>query len=281
MKINEFAVLNESQVKEAPQGILKRTGLGIAKAFGSDKAAGKLETGKMANLIKKAFNKHLGSSGRESNAEELIKFLKINKYPTAGVEKMAQDMANKEKAKQQAKTMQKGPMAGDKQDGQQGKGPTAGDKQDGQQGNDDKIIQMPSQSDIRKFGGESVEEAELKSSQIDKLIMKAATDAYDVKSGYGGTGLGNLKGGGQDAGPAGGAPDDKAMQKALQRLRSETGITNANVAASALIKMAQGEQVPKQQREAVAPLLNAVGKAMADPNGVQRLLQLIKQTNKA
>jgi len=267
MKINEFAVLNESQVKEAPQGILKRTGLGIAKAFGSDKAAGKLETGKMANLIKKAFNKHLGSSGRESNAEELIKFLKINKYPTAGVEKMAQDMANKEKAKQQAKTMQKGPMAGD--------------KQDGQQGNDDKIIQMPSQSDIRKFGGESVEEAELKSSQIDKLIMKAATDAYDVKSGYGGTGLGNLKGGGQDAGPAGGAPDDKAMQKALQRLRSETGITNANVAASALIKMAQGEQVPKQQREAVAPLLNAVGKAMADPNGVQRLLQLIKQTNKA
>jgi len=71
------------------------------------------------------------------------------------------------------------------------------------------------------------------------------------------------------------------MQKALQRLKSEAGITNANVAASALTKMAAGEQVPKQQREAVAPLLNAVGRAMQDPNGVQRLLQLIKQTNKA
>ena len=261
MKINEFAILNEAQVKEAPQGMLKRAGLGIAKAFGSDKAAGKLETGKMANLIKKAFMKHLGASGREMNAQELIQFLKINKYPTQGVEKMAQDMANKEKAK----TMQKGPLAG---------------KDDQQAGGDDNIIQMPSQADIKKFGqGESIGEAEMKSSQIDKLIMKAATDAYDAKAGYGGTGLGSLTGGGQQGG--GGATDDKAMQKALQRLKSETGITNANVAASALGKMAQGEQVPKQQREAVAPLLNAVSKAMADPNGVQRLLQLIKQTNKA
>lgn len=262
MKINEFAVLNEAQVKEAPQGMLKRAGLGIAKAFGSDKAAGKLETGKMANLIKKAFNKHLGASGRESNAEELIAFLKMNKYPTQGVEKMAQDMANKEKAK----TMQKGPLAG---------------KDDA--GGDDNVIQMPSQSDIKKFGqGESIEEAELKSKQIDQLIMKAATDAYDTKAGYGGTGLGSLGGGGQQGGAQpGGAPDDKAMQKALQRLKSETGITNANVAASALGKMAMGEQVPKQQREAVAPLLNAVSKAMADSNGVQRLLQLIKQTNKS
>ena len=264
MKINEFAFLNEAQVKEAPQGILKRTGLGIAKAFGSNKAAGKLETGKMANLIKKAFNKHLGASGRESNAEELIAFLKMNKYPTQGVEKMAQDMANKEKAK----TMQKGPLAG---------------KDDQQAGGNDNVIQMPSQSDIKKFGqGESIEEAELKSKQIDQLIMKAATDAYDTKAGYGGTGLGSLGGGGQQGGAQpGGAPDDKAMQKALQRLKSETGITNANVAASALGKMAMGEQVPKQQREAVAPLLNAVSKAMADPNGVQRLLQLIKQTNKS
>src|SRR5210317_724964 len=107
MKINEFAIV-EPKVDEAPQGMLKRTGLGIAKAFGSKKAVGKLETGKMANLIKDAFMTHLGASGREMNAEELIKFLKMNKYPTQGVEKMAQDMANKEKAK----TMQKGPMGG-------------------------------------------------------------------------------------------------------------------------------------------------------------------------
>lgn len=267
MKINEFALINESQVKEAPQGILKRTGLGIAKAFGSDKAAGKLETGKMANLIKKAFMKHLGASGREMNAEELIKFLKMNKYPTQGVEKMAKDMANKEKAK----TMQKGPLAG---------------KDDQQAGADDNIIQMPSQSDIKQFGqGESIGEAEMKSSQIDKLIMKAATDAYDTKAGYSGTGLGSLTGGGQQGGSAGGqqqgGADDKNTKKALQRLKSDFGIENINMARDALNRLSNGEQVTKQQRDAVRPLISTLVNSFDDATSINKLLQLGKSVNKS
>lgn len=264
MKINEFAIV-EPKVDEAPQGILKRTGLGIAKAFGSDKAAGKLETGKMANLIKKAFMKHLGASGREMNAEELIKFLKMNKYPTQGVEKLAQDMANKEKAK----TMQKGPLAG---------------KDDQQASDDDNIIQMPSQSDIKQFGqGESVEEAEMKSSQIDKLIMKAATDAYDTKAGYSGTGLGSLTGGGQQGSSAGGQQggDDKNTKKALQRLKSDFGIENINMARDALNRLSNGEQVTKQQREAVRPLISTLVNSFDDATSINKLLQLGKSVNKS
>jgi hypothetical protein len=263
MKINEFAIINESKkVNEAPMGMLKRAGLGIASKFGSAKAAGKLETGKTANLIKKAFEKHLGATGGEASAEELIAFLKLNKYPTDGVEQLAKQMASKP----QKDAMPQGP-AGD-----------AGAEKD-----DEKILQMPSQAEIKKFGGgESIEEADIKGKDIDKLIMKAAQDAARMKSGMpmGGGQKGQSAGMGQ-AGASAGGIDNKAMQKALQRLKSEAGITNANVAASALTKMAAGEQVPKQQREAVAPLLNAVGRAMQDPNGVQRLLQLIKQTNKA
>ena len=264
MKINEFAIV-DPKVDEAPQGLLKRTGLGIAKAFGSDKAAGKLETGKMANLIKNAFMKHLGSSGREMNAEELIKFLKINKYPTQGVEKMAQDMANKEKAK----TMQQGPMGG---------------KDDQQAGDDDNIIQMPSQSDIKKFGGESIGEAEMKSSQIDKLIMKAATDAYDAKAGYGGTGLDSLTGGGQQGGGAGGqsgGADDKNTKKALQRLKSDFGIENINMARDALNRLSNGEQVTKQQRDAVRPLISTLVNSFDDATSINKLLQLGKAVNKS
>jgi hypothetical protein len=264
MKINEFAIV-EPKVDEAPQGILKRTGLGIAKAFGSDKAAGKLETGKMANLIKKAFMKHLGASGREMNAEELIKFLKMNKYPTQGVEKLAQDMANKEKAK----TMQKGPLAG---------------KDNQQAGDDDNIIQMPSQSDIKQFGqGESVEEAELKGSQLDKLIMKAATDAYDTKAGYSGTGLDSLTGGGQQGSSAGGQQggDDKNTKKALQRLKSDFGIENINMARDALNRLSNGEQVTKQQRDAVRPLISTLVNSFDDATSINKLLQLGKSVNKS
>ena len=43
MKINEFAIV-EPKVDEAPQGMLKRAGLGIAKAFGSDKAPMQIPT---------------------------------------------------------------------------------------------------------------------------------------------------------------------------------------------------------------------------------------------
>ena len=246
MKINEFAIV-DPKVDEAPQGILKRTGLGIAKAFGSDKAAGKLETGKMANLIKKAFNKHLGASGREANAEELIKFLKINKYPTAGVEKMAQDMANKEKAK----TMQKGPMGGDDEEGE------------------DNRIQFATPDEIKKSSGESVEEAELKGSQIDKLIMKAATDAYDVKAGYGGTGLGSLTGGNQGG-------DEKTISNKWKGL----GVKNPNVADEAFKDLLAGKQLQGNKKQAAMQIATSLQKVLADPKAEQQLITLLRKYNK-
>ena len=257
MKINEFAIV-DPKVDEAPQGFLKRAGLGIASKLPGDfghRAKGKLLTGKMANQIKQAFMTHLGASGREANAEELIKFLKLNKYPTQGVEKMAKDMANKDK-------FQKGPMAG----------------ADDEEGEDNRI-QFASPDEIKKFGTESVEEAELKGSQIDKLIMKAATDAYDVKAGYGGTGLDNLKGSNQGGGQSGG--DDKETKKALQRLKSETGIENVNMAVQALNKLSTGKQVTKQEINAIAPLLSGLVNSLQDPQGINKTLQMMKQGNKS
>ena len=258
MKINEFAIV-DPKVDEAPQGFLKRAGLGIASklpgSFGH-RATGKLQTGKMANQIKQAFMTHLGASGREANAEELIKFLKLNKYPTQGVEKMAKDMANKDK-------FQKGPMAG----------------ADDEEGEDNRIqFAKPTDDEIKKFAGESVEEAELKGSQIDKLIMKAATDAYDVKAGYGGTGLDNLKGGNQGGGQSGG--DDKE-KNALMRLKSEFGIEKVQMAQTALNKLGKGEQVSKQEREAVAPLISTLVNSLGDTTNINKLIQLAKSANKS
>ena len=259
MKINEFAIV-EPKVDEAPQGILKRTGLGIAKAFGSDKAAGKLETGKLANTIKKAFNFYLGKTGDEASAETLIAFLKLNKYPTQNVEKMAQQMAADAEAKANKNKMQPGPVGDQPQDG-----------------GDDNVIQMPSQSDIKQFGqGESIEEAELKGKQIDQLIMQAAKDAGRMQAGMS-TAKGSV--GANTGGNAGG--DDQAMKKAMQRLKSETGIENVNMAAQALNKLSQGEQITKQERDAIAPLLSGMVNSLQDPQGITRMLQMMKQANKS
>jgi hypothetical protein len=157
-------------------------------------------------------------------------------------------------------------------------------KDDQQAGDDDNIIQMPSQSDIKQFGqGESVEEAEMKSSQIDKLIMKAATDAYDTKAGYSGTGLGSLTGGGQQGSSAGGQQggDDKNTKKALQRLKSDFGIENINMARDALNRLSNGEQVTKQQRDAVRPLISTLVNSFDDATSINKLLQLGKSVNKS
>ena len=265
MKINEFAIV-EPKVDEAPQGILKRTGLGIAKAFGSDKAAGKLETGKLANTIKKAFNFYLGKTGDEASAETLIAFLKLNKYPTQNVEKMAQQMAADAEAKANKNKMQPGPVGDQPQDG-----------------GDDNVIQMPSQSDIKQFGqGESIEEAELKGKQIDQLIMQAAKDAGRMQAGMSTAG-GAVGGGSSTTGGSidtGGA-SNQDMKKALQRLKSETGITNVNMAAQAINKLSKGEQVTKQEREAIAPLLSGLVNSFQDPQGINRMLQMMKQANKS
>lgn len=254
MKINEFAIV-EPKVDEAPQGFLKRAGLGIASKlpgdFG-DMAKGKLETGKLANTIKKAFMTHLGKIGGEKTAEELIAFLKLNKYPTQNVEKMAQQMAADNE-----KSMPQGPDGGQQQQQDDG---------------DDNVIQMPSQSDIRKFGqGESIEEAELKTKQIDKLIMQAAQDAGRMQAGLS---LGSGGSGGQ-------GDNDQTTKKALQRLKSDFGIENINMAKDALNKLGNGEQITKQQRDAVRPLISTIVNSFDDATSINKLLQLGKSVNKS
>jgi len=159
-------------------------------------------------------------------------------------------------------------------------GPDGGQQQQQDDG-DDNVIQMPSQSDIRKFGqGESIEEAELKTKQIDKLIMQAAQDAGRMQAGLS-LGSGGSSGQGGSAGGQQGGADDKNTKKALQRLKSDFGIENINMARDALNKLSNGEQVTKQQRDAVRPLISTLVNSFDDATSINKLLQLGKSVNKS
>ena len=87
MKIHDL-LLERKQIDEAPLGLLKKTGLGVAKAFGSGNAAGKLDTGNTANELHKNFMTYLGKTGEEPEAATLIAFLKSQGYPTAKASKL-------------------------------------------------------------------------------------------------------------------------------------------------------------------------------------------------
>jgi len=106
MRIND--ILIESQVKEAPQGMLKRAGLGIMSKFGSDKAAGKLDTGAIANALMRDFNRFLGATKLEPDADAVLRFLQSKGYPSDGA-KMVLDKEANAAAGNRAPT---GPMGG-------------------------------------------------------------------------------------------------------------------------------------------------------------------------
>jgi hypothetical protein len=92
MKITD--VITESKkINEAPVGMLKRAGLGIASKLGSTRAAGALDTAEVANNLKKAFSRFLGQTGQKPNSDSIIAFLQRNGLPTDGAEKAIQQAA--------------------------------------------------------------------------------------------------------------------------------------------------------------------------------------------
>lgn len=85
MKITDI-LSQKQQVDEAPVGMLKRAGLGIASKLGSTKAGGALDMAKYANGLRKQFDFYLGQTDQKPNSDALIAFLKTNGFPTAGAE---------------------------------------------------------------------------------------------------------------------------------------------------------------------------------------------------
>lgn len=85
MKITDI-LSQKQQVDEAPVGMLKRAGLGIASKLGSTKASGALDMAKYANGLRKQFDFYLGQTDQKPNSDALIAFLKTNGFPTAGAE---------------------------------------------------------------------------------------------------------------------------------------------------------------------------------------------------
>jgi len=87
MKITDIlSQKQQQQISEAPVGMLKRAGLGIASKFGSSSAKGALDMAKYANGLRKQFDFYLGQTDQKPNSEALIAFLKSNGFPTAGAE---------------------------------------------------------------------------------------------------------------------------------------------------------------------------------------------------
>jgi hypothetical protein len=104
MRINDIVL--ETKIAEAPQGMLKRAGLGIMSKFGSDKATGKLDTGKIANALMRDFNRFLGQTKLEPDADAVLRFLQSKGYPSDG----AQSVLDQEVSKAPNGPMGGGPM---------------------------------------------------------------------------------------------------------------------------------------------------------------------------
>ena len=86
MKIHDL--LTEQRLDEKPMGLLKSLGNKTMAAFGSGKAQGKVETGTMANQLRKQFDVYLGKTGEEATPEVIVGFLQSKGLPTGAVEKM-------------------------------------------------------------------------------------------------------------------------------------------------------------------------------------------------
>jgi hypothetical protein len=86
MRIHDL--VNEQRLDEKPMGMLKSLGNKAMAAFGSGKAQGRVETGTMANQLRKQFDVYLGKTGEDPTPEVIVGFLKSKNLPTGAVEKM-------------------------------------------------------------------------------------------------------------------------------------------------------------------------------------------------
>lgn len=85
MRLNEILVETE-RLDEKPMGFLKKMGNKALAKMGSGKAAGRLEAGDEANMMKKEFMKFLGTQdkGEGATPDMVLKWLANNGYPTEG-----------------------------------------------------------------------------------------------------------------------------------------------------------------------------------------------------
>lgn len=85
MRLNEILVETE-RLDEKPMGFLKKMGNKALAKMGSDKAAGRLEAGEEANMMRKEFMKFLGTQdkGEGATPEMVLNWLAKNGYPTDG-----------------------------------------------------------------------------------------------------------------------------------------------------------------------------------------------------
>jgi hypothetical protein len=83
MKITDLIV--EQKLDEKPMGALAGLGNKIASKFGSGKAMGKLDTGKIANDLRKQFDVYLGKTGQQADAQVITDFLSSMGLPTDAV----------------------------------------------------------------------------------------------------------------------------------------------------------------------------------------------------
>ena len=111
-------ILTESQqreVTEAPQGMFKRAGLGIASKLGSQKATGKLQSGDLANTLNKEYMRFVGQTaskfGNKPTEETLYAFLQKKGYPTQAVKQLIDKEMAAIQAKADAKAAKKNPVA--------------------------------------------------------------------------------------------------------------------------------------------------------------------------
>lgn len=85
MRLNEILVETD-RLDEKPKGFLSTIKDKALAKVGSDKAAGRLELGKEANLMKKEFMKYLGTQdkGEGATPDMVLNWLAKNGYPTDG-----------------------------------------------------------------------------------------------------------------------------------------------------------------------------------------------------
>jgi hypothetical protein len=84
MKLHELLTEGKKQVDEAPMGTLSGLANKAMSKLGSAKATGKVDTGTIANQLKKEFDTYLGRTGREATKDAVIGFLQSKGYPTQG-----------------------------------------------------------------------------------------------------------------------------------------------------------------------------------------------------
>jgi hypothetical protein len=90
--VKEGRAFQANQLAEAPMGLGQRIAAGVASTF-SSQAAGKLDTGKIANQYKPEYSRYLGSTGANPDAQSLIAFFKSKNLDTSKIQQIADSVA--------------------------------------------------------------------------------------------------------------------------------------------------------------------------------------------